>query len=63
MAFNDDYDSSRKVIYISITLGTFNLYMELQKKMNNINVEVLRDLSKEDYQEVADSITSCRQNS
>lgn len=29
--------------------------MDLQKKMNNINVEVLRDLSKEDYQEVADS--------
>ena len=39
--------------------------MDLQKKMNNINVEVLRDLSKEDYQEVADSsfnnITQARQ--
>ena len=29
--------------------------MDLQKKMNNINVEVIRDLSKDDYQEVADS--------
>ena len=60
MAFNDDYDSSRKVItqynkQEPLTGNVRNLYMDLQKKMNNINVEVIRDLSKDDYQEVADS--------